>query len=113
MKPHEPGSDGPTNLGKIDRLIHEPARLLIMSNLFVLDSADFVFLTRQTGLTLGNLSSHMSKLEDAGYIEVEKTFVGKRPHNMLHLTEAGRTALLEYRETIAAVMEPKPDSVDG
>ena len=60
--------------GGIDKLIHEPARLLIMSNLAVVESADFLFLLGQTGLTFGNLSSHMSRLEEAGYLKVEKKF---------------------------------------
>ena len=96
--------DGTPPLANIDRLIHEPARLMIMSYLYVVDSADFLFLQRQTGLTLGNLSSHMSKLESAGYIEVVKTFLGKRPHTMLHLTEKGREAVREYRDRMTQVL---------
>jgi DNA-binding MarR family transcriptional regulator len=89
----------------IDRLIHEPARLLIMSYLYVVESADFTFLLRQTGLTWGNLSSHMSKLEEAGYIEVEKEFVGKKPNTMLRLTAAGRAAFQEYRRRMRRLFE--------
>ena len=74
-------------LPKIDRLIHEPARFNIMSNLYMVESADFLFLMHQTRLTHGNLSVHMSKLEAAGHIEIKKEFVGKKPHSMLHLTE--------------------------
>ena len=59
---------------EIDKLIHEPARLQIMTQLYVVEEADFLFLMRKTGLTWGNLSSHMSKLETAGYIEVKKEF---------------------------------------
>ncbi len=81
----------------IDKLIHEPARLNIMANLYVVESADFLFIMRQTGLTFGNLSAHMSKLEDAGYISVEKEFVGKKPHTMLHLTENGRASFKNYQ----------------
>jgi DNA-binding MarR family transcriptional regulator len=88
---------------EIDRLIHEPARLMIMAYLYVVDSADFLFLVRQTGLTLGNLSSHMSKLEAAGYIEVEKKFKGKKPHTILRLTERGRSAFKKYRQSIEQV----------
>jgi len=88
---------GIESLVDIDRLIHEPARLMIMAYLSVVDRADFLFLVRQTGLTLGNLSSHMSKLEGAGYVDVEKKFVGKKPHTMLRLTERGRAAFSEYR----------------
>ena len=83
--------------GDIDKLIHEPARLIIVANLYVVESADFTFLMNQTGLTWGNLSSHMSKLETAGYVRVEKTFVGKRPYTLLHLTPSGREAFELYR----------------
>jgi DNA-binding MarR family transcriptional regulator len=88
----------------IDRLIHEPARLMIMAYLYVVKSADFLFLMRQTGLTHGNLSSHMSKLEAAGYIEIVKEFVDKKPHTMLRLTDAGRGAFQEYRESMMQVL---------
>ncbi len=81
----------------IDRVIHEPGRLVIMASLYVVESADFLFLTRQTGLTFGNLSSHMSKLEEAGYIEVVKDFVDRKPHTMLRMTRKGRAAFEEYR----------------
>ena len=82
----------------IDKLIHEPARLNIMTRLYVVESADFLFMMRQTGLTFGNLSAHMSKLEEAGYIDIIKEFVGKKPHTMLKLTEKGRRAFDEYRK---------------
>jgi len=81
----------------IDKLIHEPARLNIMTHLYVIESADFLFLMRRTGLTFGNLSAHMSKLEDAGYIQIIKEFIGKKPHTMLRITEKGRQAFDEYR----------------
>jgi DNA-binding MarR family transcriptional regulator len=84
----------------IDRLIHEPARLVLMSHLYVVDSADFVFLLRRTGLTGGNVSSHMSKLEAAGYVVAHKTFVGKRPQTRYQLTERGREAFRSYRRTM-------------
>jgi DNA-binding MarR family transcriptional regulator len=89
---------------EIDKTIHEPARLLIMAHLYIVEEADFTYLMRQTDLTWGNLSSHMSKLEDAGYINVEKTFKAKRPNTMLRLTEAGRTAFKEYRQQILGVL---------
>ena len=82
----------------IDRLIHEPARLNIMTHLYVVESADFLFMMRQTGLTFGNLSAHMSKLEEAGYIDIIKEFIGKKPHTMLKLTKKGRKAFDEYRK---------------
>jgi DNA-binding transcriptional ArsR family regulator len=85
-------------LTSVDKLIHEPARLNIMAHLYVIESADFLFMMRQTGLTFGNLSAHLSKLEDAGYIEIIKEFVGKKPHTMLKITEKGKRAFDEYRK---------------
>jgi DNA-binding MarR family transcriptional regulator len=96
-------------IANLDRLIHEPARLMILAVLYVVESADFTFLMRQTGLTWGNLSSHMSKLEEAGYIEVEKTFKGKRPNTMLRLTDEGRAAFRDYRHSLKQVLDDLPD----
>ncbi len=93
---------------EIDKIIHEPARLKIMVQLYALDEADFIFLMRQTGLTWGNLSSHMSKLEDAGYLEVTKMFIGKKPHTVLKLTEEGRAAFEQYRRAIDQVLKDLP-----
>jgi DNA-binding MarR family transcriptional regulator len=92
----------------IDRVIHEPARLLIMAHLYVVDSADFLFLMRQTGLTFGNLSSHMAKLEGAGYIEVVKDFVDRKPHTMLRVTARGRVAFEEYRRGMDRLFKGLP-----
>ena len=96
-------------LDEVDRLIHEPARLKIIALLYVLESADFTFLLNQTGMTWGNLSSHMTKLEEAGYLEVEKTFKGRRPNTMLKLTEKGRQAFQTYRQQITQFFEEVPE----
>jgi DNA-binding MarR family transcriptional regulator len=93
----------------VDRLIHEPARYLIVATLYVVESADFLFLERQTGLTKGNLSSHLSKLESAGYVSILKEFVEKKPHTMLALTEAGRKAFKAYREGMKRMLKKLPD----
>lgn len=93
----------------IDKLIHEPARLMIMAYLYIVDSADFTFLMRQTGLTWGNLSSHLSKLEAAGYIAVEKTFKGKKPHTMLHLSRDGQAAFRTYRQNMQQLLDDLPE----
>jgi DNA-binding MarR family transcriptional regulator len=90
---------------QIDRVVHEPARLKILAYLSVVKSADFVFLLSRTGLTYGNLSSHMSKLEDAGYIEVEKEIKDKRPHTMLSLTDQGRSAFEDYRKNMLELLD--------
>ena len=89
---------------EIDKLVHEPARLMILSTLNAVESADFLFVERQTGLTRGNLSSHMSKLEDAGYIEITKEFVEKIPRTLLRITDNGRTALLDYTDNMKRVL---------
>jgi DNA-binding MarR family transcriptional regulator len=93
----------------IDRLVHEPARFNIMANLYVIQSADCLFLQKRTRLTWGNLASHLSRLEEAGYIQVEKEFVGRKPHTMLHLTDAGRRAFDDYRQA----MQQKLDNLPG
>ena len=84
----------------LDRLIHEPARLLIVTILASVASADFLFLQRETGLTKGNLSAHLSKLEEAGYVQIEKTFKGKLPLTICKLTGAGKSALKAYRQQL-------------
>ena len=100
--------EGLQPIAEIDRVIHEPARFMILALLFVVESADFLFVMRQTGLTRGNLSSHLSKLEEAGYIEIEKEFVEKRPHTMLHLSDEGRDAFQAYRESMQQILGDLP-----
>ena len=92
----------------IDKLIHEPARYLIMAHLYVVESADFLFLKNQTGLTDGNLSSHLSKLEKGGYVSVKKEFIGKKPHTMLSLSTKGKKAFEDYRENMKEMLEKLP-----
>jgi DNA-binding MarR family transcriptional regulator len=87
-----------SSLMDIDKTIHEPARLAVMSLLYVVESADFIFLMNQANLTWGNLSAHISKLEEAGFIEVNKTFKGKRPNTILKLSPLGRKAFKIYCE---------------
>ena len=90
---------------ELDRLIHEPARLLIVTILSTVVSADFLFLQRETGLTKGNLSAHLSKLEEAGYVRIEKTFKGKLPLTVCKLTVAGKKALGQYRQQLRDFIE--------
>jgi len=96
----EPKDGGVRPLGDIDRVIHEPARLMILMYLYSVKSADFVFLMRAAGLTWGNLSSHLSKLEESGYVKIEKQFLDKKPHTMIQLTGRGRKAFRDYRQTM-------------
>ena len=96
------------SVASVDRIIHEPARFNVMAYLFIIQSADFTFLQTQTGLTWGNLSSHINKLETAGYVVVEKDFVGKKPHTMLQLTDKGRTAFSDYRKKMRKALNTLP-----
>jgi DNA-binding MarR family transcriptional regulator len=81
----------------VDKLVHEPARLVILTILAAVDQADFLYLLREANLTRGNLSAHLSKLEEAEYIQVEKTYRGRLPLTLVQLTSKGRQALDEYR----------------
>lgn len=83
-------------LAELDRLIHEPARLAILTALAACRSADFLYLQRLTGLTKGNLSSHIAKLEAAGLVLVDKTFLQKIPLTRLSLTKAGRGGIDQH-----------------
>ncbi len=89
----------------IDKLIHEPARLKILAQLYVVESVDFLFLMRQTGLTQGNVSGHLLKLEVAEYVVIEKGFVGKRPQTMISLTKKGRSAFKKYIQNMRQVFD--------
>jgi DNA-binding MarR family transcriptional regulator len=100
--------EGVRDLGGVDRVVHEPARLMILMYLYGVKEADALFLLNATELTWGNLSSHVSKLEEAGYVEVDKGFVGKKPRTMIRLTSAGRKAVDAYRHTMqSALKRPK------
>ena len=88
----------------IDRIVHEPARLSLLAQLYGAESADFLYLLRQTGLTKGNLSAHLRKLEDAGYVSVEKTFVDRLPLTVFRLTDEGREAIEAYRKQMLDVL---------
>jgi DNA-binding transcriptional ArsR family regulator len=80
----------------LDRLIHEPGRLAILTVLSSVQAADFVFLQRTTGLTKGNLSSHLTKLEEAGLVEIHKRFVGKKPNTNVALTAVGNQRIAHH-----------------
>ena len=86
----------PEDVPVLDRLVHEPGRLAILTVLSSVADADFVFLQRATGLTKGNLSSHLTKLEDAGLVTIEKRFIRKKPNTNVALTPAGREKIAEH-----------------
>ena len=98
-------------LATLDRIIHEPARLMIMTVLYAVTEADFLYLQRECGFTQGNLSSHLGKLESAGYVQIEKTFKGKYPLTICSLTTKGRAAFEEYVQKIRAVQVAEPPSL--
>jgi DNA-binding transcriptional ArsR family regulator len=91
-------------LAEIDRVIHEPARLMIVALLAAVKEADFQYLHQATGLTKGNLSAHLSKLEEAGYVAIEKSFRGKYPLTICRLTERGKEVLNDYRRVMKAAL---------
>ncbi len=83
-------------LANLDRLIHEPSRLAIVAVLSACESADFAYLLNATGLSKGNLSAQLSKLEDGGYVAIIKGFKGKYPNTTCSLTAAGQRAFNIY-----------------
>jgi DNA-binding MarR family transcriptional regulator len=92
-------------IADLDRIVHSPARLMILAYLAAVDSADFIFLMNQVNLTRGNLSSHLATLEEAGYVTIQKEFVEKVPRTLIWLTDAGREAVHAYREQMRTVIE--------
>ena len=94
-----------SGIAEIDRLVHEPARLMVMASLYVVESADYTYLMRQADITWGNLSAHISKLEEAGYIEIEKTYRGKRPYTLLRMSPQGRKVFKEYVRKMKNIMD--------
>ena len=89
---------------ELNKLIHEPSRLKIIVQLYAVERTDFLYLKRQLGLTWGNLSVHLSKLEKAGYIEIIKSIVNKKTHTSVHLTSNGRSSFEEYRKSLKRVL---------
>jgi len=93
----------------LDRVVHEPARLLILALLSEAECADFLYLLRQTGLTKGNLGAHLARLDDTGYVAISKSFRGKMPQTTCRLTEEGRVALRTYRAQMRRTLELLPE----
>ncbi len=99
-----PGPPNVKGLLEVDRVIHEPSRLAIVAVLAACESADFRYLRTATNLTDGNLSAHLGKLEEAGYVSSEKRFVEKKPNTLYRLSEAGRGAFQQYRKQVGKLM---------
>jgi DNA-binding HxlR family transcriptional regulator len=100
-------SDSPQSLTELDRVIHEPARLVLVALLSSVESADFLFLLKESNLTKGNLSVHLTRLEEAGYVQAEKTFRGKIPHTEYRLTAKGKAAFDQYRKNLSSILDTK------
>lgn len=96
-------------LTEIDQVIHAPARLMILALLYVVESLDYVFLKNQTGLSWGNISTHLTKLENAGYVTIEKGYQGKKPQTKIQLTRQGRRAFKNYKRDLQQVLDDLPD----
>lgn len=92
-------------VSEIDKAIHSPARLKIMTYLYVVESGDAVYLMNQTGLSWGNLSTHVAKLEEAGYIDVKKEFANRKPRTVIQLTDLGRKSFVEYKRKLQEFLE--------
>jgi DNA-binding MarR family transcriptional regulator len=91
-------------IAELDRVIHEPGRLILVALLFAVEQSDFLYLQYETGMNKGTLSSHLSRLEAAGYVEISKTYRGKVPQTLLRLRPAGRKAFEQYRRQLKAAL---------
>ena len=98
---------------ELDRVIHEPARLLIVTILATVVEADFLYLLQATELTKGNLSTHLAKLEETGYVQIEKAFRGKIPLTLARLTKEGLAAFQNYRQEMTALLKVRKHSHNG
>jgi DNA-binding MarR family transcriptional regulator len=92
------------NISELDRVIHEPGRLIIVALLSAVEECDFLYLRHESQLNKGTLSSHLARLEESGYVEIEKTYRGKVPRTLLRLTPAGRAAFEDYRKKMKAAL---------
>ena len=87
-------------IADLDRIIHEPGRMMIVALLAAVDECDFLYLLRETELHKGNLSTHLSRLEESGYINIEKSYRGKVPRTVVRLSPRGRASFEEYRKSL-------------
>lgn len=94
---------------EVDVLIHEPARLRILALLAMVERADFMYVLRRTGLSRGNLSVQLSRLEEAGVVHLERELAGHRPRTSYHLSQKGLDALREYKRTLRGLLAPFPN----
>jgi DNA-binding MarR family transcriptional regulator len=106
-------TDSLSEIMNIDRLVHSPARLSILTYLSVVEEGDAVYLLNQTGLTWGNLSANVTRLQEAGYIKVVKEFKDNKPHTVLKLTDKGRKAFRDYQNKMKELLDVKGLSPAG
>lgn len=99
------GANDYRRLAEVDPLVHAPARLMILAILATAESVDFIYLLRETELSKGNLATHLAKLEEAGYITVEKTYRGKTPMTIYRLASQGKQAFQDYRRQLQYIVE--------
>ena len=97
------------SLAEIDPVIHSPTRLKVMTYLYLVENIDFVYLKRVTDLSWGNLSKHLTKLEEAGYVLMEKSFENKKPKTLIWLSDQGRQAFQQYKDNLQQIFEGLPD----
>ena len=109
MKSNEGDAHSKIEQPFIDPIIHSPARFRILSNLYLVDWTDFLFLCKLTGLTKGNLSSHLSKLEEANYVTIKKEFVDKISRTTISISDAGRDAFNLYRKNMQNMLNEIPE----
>ena len=98
-------------ISKIDPLIHAPLRLAVLSILAAVESADFTYLKTSVNTTDGNLSTHLSKLETAGYIRIKKIFQGKKPKSICSLTKKGREMFTAYLDNLQQIIDFQKDKL--
>jgi DNA-binding MarR family transcriptional regulator len=98
------------HFAELDQIIHVPARLRLVTQLYVVESADATLLVNTTGLTWGNLATHLRKLEESGYVIINKGYQGRKPHTVIALSTKGRQAFDTYRATMRAALDQLPDS---
>ena len=96
----------------LDPTIHAPIRLAVLSALAVVDSADFTFLKESIGATDGNLSTHLTKLESIGYIDIRKTFQAKKPRTTCSITPKGRKAFLDYLNEMERIVQKQKERLE-
>ena len=104
MNNHQASDDETRFNTEIDKIIHVPSRLVILSYLYIVKNADLIFFKRKTNLSWGNLSSHASKLEEVGYIKIEKIFRDKKPVTTLEITKDGILAFEEYKDKMQEML---------